>query len=324
MKYGNLRKYISIFVITVICISSYGFGVDIGSLVPEAERIVSQGLNASDAGIKANAIEVVSSAQKTKFAPRVTELLKDPQVLVRFAAALAIGDLQYKKSEPPLHSLLNDSDINVRIAAAYALCKLGQKQYLSVIQASASQDDPTIQANAAMLLGKLKSTESLPILYKLKDNQNSTDVIAYNAAEAIARIGDEKIYNKIWALLISAYWDDRYRGTRAMGAFGGTKGAHALLTMLDDEVVEVKLSAAEQLGTLGDPSGQIIVLEYLAQSDNKDEKQVIDRRNTLAAMAIGAIGGEKLTEYLPKLLKNDSPVVRLAAAKSVFILAGGD
>ena len=46
-------------------------------------------------------------------------------------------------------------------------------------------------------------------------------------------------------------------------------------------------------------------------------------RNAIAVLAIGQIGDAKLTEYLPKLLKSDSPAVRLAASKSVFILAAG-
>jgi HEAT repeat protein len=106
-----------------------------------------------------------------------------------------------------------------------------------------------------------------------------------------------------------------------MGALGGDKGANTILTMLDDEVMEVRLAAAEQLGTLGDVSGQFIVLEYLAGSERR-EKNAVERCNVLAALAIGQIGTEKLAEYLPKLLKNDSPAVQLATAKSVFILAG--
>ena len=304
-------------------IMSYCLGADVKSLVSEAEKIVSNGLKDPDGRVKANAIEVASSTGQIQFAPQIAELLKDPVVPVRFAAALAIGDLQYKASEKILRKLLNDSDINVRIAASYALCKFGERQYLSVIQASTKEDDQTVRANAAMLLGKLKSTESLPVLYQLKDNPNSNDTAAFNATEAIARIGDEKIYPKIWAMLISAYVDDRYMGTRAMGALGGAKGAGALLTMLDDEALEVRLSAAELLGGLGDPSGRMIVLEYFTQTGSKDEKRVIDMRNTIAALAIGQIADAKLTEYLPRLLKSDSPVVRLAASKSVFILAAG-
>lgn len=311
-----------LFVVLVpILIINYCFAANVKNLIPTAEKIVSDGLKNSDGRIKANAIEVASSTGQVQFAPKIVELLKDPMVPVRFAVALAIGDLQYKTSEKTLKKLLDDPDLNVRIATAYALYKFGNKQYLSMIQASAKQDDQTVRANVAMLLGKLKSTESLPVLYGIKDDPNSNDISAFNATEAIARIGDEKIYPKIWAMLISVYADDKYMGTRAMGAFGGTRGADALLTMLEDEVPEVRLSAAELLGSLGDPSGTMIVLEYLANTDQKDEKRVIDMRDAIAALAIGQIGDAKLIEYLPKLLKSDSPAVRLSASKSVFILA---
>ncbi|MHB0945726.1 MAG: HEAT repeat domain-containing protein [Sedimentisphaerales bacterium] len=325
-----------LFIISVFLVAvNYCFAADVRNLIPTAERIVSNGLKSPDARIKSNAIEVASSTGQVQFAPKIADLLKDSAVLVRFASALAIGDLQYKTSGRTLRNLLNDPDINVRIAAAYALCKFGERQYLSVIQASANQDDSDIKTHAAMLLGKLKSTESLPILYKLKDDPNSDKNVSIYAAEAIARIGDEKIYPKLWAMLISAYADDRYMGVCAMGALGGTKGTNALLTMLEDEIPEVRLSAAEQLGSLGDPSGTMVVLEYLTnieqkdkktepkdeKADPKDEKMATDTRDAIAAMAIGQIGDAQLIEYLPKLLKSDSPSVRLAASKSVFIIA---
>ncbi|MGB8225611.1 MAG: HEAT repeat domain-containing protein [Sedimentisphaerales bacterium] len=280
---------------------------------------MSDGLKNPDGGIRINAIEVVSSTQKSEFLPKILELLKGDIVPVRFAASIAIGDMGYKGSEKQLRQLLNDPDVNVKIAAAYALCKLGEKQRLAVIQKATGADDQTVKANAAMLLGKLKSTESLPILYRLKDSENSSDIVAFSATEAIARIGDEKIYNKIWTMLISVYVDDRCTGIYAMGALGGEKARDTILTMLDDDNPQVRLAAAEQLGALGDKSGQFVVLEYLA-GPQRQEKISAERCDILAALAIGRIGTDKLAEYLPKMLKNASPAARLAAAKSVFIL----
>jgi HEAT repeat protein len=193
-------------------------------------------------------------------------------------------------------------------------------RHLAVIQKATEANDPTVKANAAMLLGKLKSTESLAILYRLKDNEKSSDAVAFSAAEAIARIGDEKIYPKIWTMLISVYADDRCMGIRAMGALGTDKGANTILTMLDDDVPQVRLLAAEQLGALGNKSGQFVVLEYLSGSQQQ-EKFVAENCNVLAALGIGQIGTEKLVQYLPKLLKNESVTVQLAVAESVFILA---
>jgi HEAT repeat protein len=319
---NRFNKFCIFFVISFLMAGNYCRGSEsTKGLVAGAEKAVSAGLKSSDGRVRANAIEVVSAGKKGVFLPKIVELLNDEVVLVRFAAAVALGDLQYEKGENQLQQLLNSPDLNVKAAAAYAFCRLGEKQYLSIIEKAAQTDDQTVKANAAMLLGKLKSKESLPILCSLKDSEDSSDAVAFEATEAIARIGDEKIYPKIWTMLISVYADDRYRGTYAMGAFGGAKGANALLTMLDDEVIEVRLAAAEQLGALGDVSGEFVVLEYLANPPQQ-EKTVVEKRNALAALAIGQIGTEKLIEHLPKLLKNNSPVVRLAAAKSIFMLAG--
>ena len=312
-------KFCIIFVITFLISVGYcGKSETVKGLVGEAEKVVSNALKSPDAGIRDNAIEVAS--QKNDFLPKIAELLKDDMISVRFTAAVAIGDSGYKGCEKQLQQLLKDPDLNVRIAAAYALCKLGEKQHLSIIEKAAEVNDQTVKANTAMLLGKLKSTESLAILYRLKDNPNSSYAVAFNATEAIARIGDEKIYQRIWAMLISVYVDDRCMGIQAMSALGGVKGTNAILAMLDDEVSQVRLAAAEQLGALGDTSGQFVVLEYL-NSSQRQEKIMAERCNVLAALAIGQIGTEKLAEYLPKLLKNDSPAVQLAAAKSVFMLA---
>ncbi|PKL47443.1 MAG: hypothetical protein CVV39_05755 [Planctomycetes bacterium HGW-Planctomycetes-1] len=318
-----MNKICYILVITILMTSSYCAGSEaVKSLVPDAEKIVLNGLKSPDGRIRANAVEVVASGQKIEMMPKVAELLNDADMPVRFAAAVAIGDMQYKPSEKKLVQLLKDSDLNVVIAAAYALCKMSNPDYLKMIESAAGTDDQTVKANAAMLLGKLKSKRSLRLLYSLKDNPDASNIVAFNAVEAIARIGDEKIYSKIWTMLISVYADDRYFGSHAMGALGGIKGANAIITLLDDDVVEVRLAAAKELGMLGDNSGQIVVLEYLNSPESAD-KDTIDRRNTLAALAIGQIGTEALTAHLPKLLKNDSQFVRLAAAKSVFILAKG-
>jgi HEAT repeat protein len=322
MDKEKLKIFTFISVLTFLFANCHCWGSETAKgLVGEAEKAVSACLKSPEGRIRANAIEAASAGEKSVFLPKIIELLKDDIMPVRFAAAVVLGDLQCEKAENQLRQLLNDPDLNVKIAAAYALCKLGEKRHLAIIQKAADVNDQTVKANSAMLLGKLKSTESLAILYRLKDSEKSSDAVAFNATEAIARIGDEKIYSKIWTMLISIYADDRCMGIYAMGALGGSKGIDTILTMLDDDVPQVRLVAAEQLGALGDKSGQFVVLEYLAGS-GKQEKIEADRCNILAALAIGRIGTEKLAEYLPKLLKSDSPAVRLAAAKSIFILAG--
>jgi HEAT repeat protein len=82
---------------------------------------------------------------------------------------------------------------------------------------------------------------------------------------------------------------------------------------------EVRLAAAQQLGMLGDSAGQPEVLEVFAKNltagmDSKGRERV----TVLTALAIGEIGTESLTRFLPQLLKDQSEFVRIAAAKAVL------
>jgi HEAT repeat protein len=313
---------ISMVIISLLFLVSYCAAEIDKTLVLEAKGIIAAGMRSTDDRIRANAVEAVPASEDSKLAGEAAALLVDPSVIVKFSAAVVLGDMNQVQYKENLTKLTNDKDLNVVLASSYALCKMGDEQYYKKILAIAEneQKNQTATANAAMLLGKLGKKEALPILYKIKDDSESSNAAAFNATEAIARLGDEKIYKKIWTMLISVFSDDRYMGAQAMAALGGTKGAGALASLLDDDVNEVKIAAAGQLGTLGDKSGSEVIKKYLS-GPPPQEKEVADRCNVLAAIAIGQIKDENLAGYLPKMLKNNNPLVQLAAAKSILMIA---
>jgi HEAT repeat protein len=286
--------------------------VSISALKPAAVEIVRSGLRDESPLIRTNAIEVVSSSSSTDLMPIVVKLLKDESVPVRFAAALAVGDVQYHPAESAVKRLLQDEDENVKIAAAYALTKMGRRGYSYLISRAIRSKDQTVRANAAVLLGELGNKKALPLLYWAMRDPGSDQQVPHRCAEAIAMLGDEKIYPKLWTLLISKFMDDRIDGVRAMAELGTLEARNALLAVLN--------LAAERLGALGEPGAEPEVLEFLNKPGYKADKKVRERRNALAALAIGRIGAHALTKSLPRLLKSESKVVRLAAAQSVLIL----
>ncbi len=314
-----MKKYVFA-AISLLILNSFVFAEDDKSLVSEAKGIIAAGMRSPDERIRSNAVEAVSVSGDSKLIGEAAALLVDPSVIVKFSAAIAIGDMNQTQYKEKLVELTKDKDLNVVLAGSYALCKMGDETYFKKItEIAENSKNQTAIANAAMLLGKLGRKESLPVLYRIKDNDDSTNAAAFNATEAIARIGDEKIYKKIWAMLISVFADDRYMGAQAMAAFGGTRGAGALASLLDDDANEVRLTAAGQLGTLGDKSGSDTIKKYLS-GPVPEPKEVADRCNVLAAIAIGQIGNEDLASYLPKMLKNNSPFLQLAASKSLLML----
>ncbi len=291
----------------------------IEELVPEADRIIQEGLSDYNPLVRANTIETIAATKQVKFMPKVERLLRDRFVPVRFAAVLAIGDCEYFFAENSVKQLLVDKDDNVRIAANYAMSKLGSGNGIEPILEAIRSRDQTVRANAAFLLGKMGDKRSLRMLWWTLQQEDSGYKAKFNAAEAIARLGDERIDEKLLAMLISAYADDRAIGVKAMGALGTAKAKDFLITKLDDDVVEVRLAAAEQLGMLGDTAGEAEVYKVFMKNLTAGmDKEEAERVNTLAALAIGQIGTSSLKRFLPQLLENESKFVRIAAAKAVF------
>lgn len=280
--------------------------------------IVRKGLADQSALIKSHAIEVVATTGRGELMPIVTGLLKSDSISVRFTAAIAIGDMKYSPGEFAVKRLLDDADENARIAAAFAMTKIGRKNFDSMIRNAVKSKDQTIRANAVMLLGKLANAKDLDLLYWALRDPDSSRKIRLQVIEAIAMLGDERIYNKILSLSISKY--DKVMSIMAMGALGTEDAKNRLITMLDDEVPEVRLCAARQLGRLGDPTGQIEVLEYFKEIAPGLDPIRRNEANVFAAMAIGQIGTRELVKYLPRLLKSRSKKVQLSASRAVLLL----
>lgn len=290
----------------------------------QATQIIQQALANSNPHVRANAIETVANipvSRASKFMPEVQQLLKDEFVPVRFAAAVAIGDTGYSQARGDITQLLKDNNGNTRIAAAYAASKLGSAGKFAIIYTSLKSPDQSVRANAAFLLGKSDESprRALPLLYETMRDATSDEKVILSSIEAIARLGDNRIYQKLWAMLISAYADDRVCGVRAMGALGTSQAKDSILTMLKDDLTEVRLVAAEQLGNLGDTAGEKVVVDALTNDAvNAPDRETKARIQTLAALAIGQIRTPTLERFLPELLKSESQFARLAAAKAVF------
>jgi HEAT repeat protein len=285
----------------------------------EAYQIIWSGLANINPLVRVNAIEVVATTRQGRLMPTIERLLGDEFAPVRFAAALAVGDLRYSLATRSVSQLLKDENDSVIIAAAYAMTRFGFREYSEVLRAAIDSEDQTVRANAAFLLGKSGDKSALKLLDLAVQRKDSDDKVIFVAAEAMARLGDEQIYPKLWTMLISAYADVRVTGIRAMGALGTPEAKDALITILDDSVLEVRLVAAEQLGVLKDTTGEREVLDVFEKNLTAGmDKVARERVNKLTALAIGQIGTPPVVKFLPQLLKNESEFVRIAAAKAVF------
>jgi HEAT repeat protein len=292
---------------------------NIASPRAEAYRIIQEALADPDPMIRVNAIEAIATSGQVDLMPKVQRLSQDQSTPVRFAAALAVGDTQYAPAKNSIIPLLKDNDINVVVAASYAMGKLGAIEYFEVVRKALDSNDQTVKSNAVYLLGKTGDKSSLNLLKSAQEEKNASDKFRFQILEARARLGDEEVLQKLWAIVYSAFADDRIFGIRAMGLLGTSKAREILITKLDDNVLEVRLAAAGQLGKLNDRIGEAEVLDVFEKNlAGGLDKQANERANVLCALAIGEICTPDLEKILPQLLKNESKIVRIAAAKAVF------
>ena len=289
-------------------------------LIRQALQTLVNGLQNPDSRIRSATIEIIAQTRQTRLLLRVRTLLRDQSVPVRFAALLAIGDMQYALAKSDILQIFNETreNINIRMAAAYALTKLGYKKYEKFYFNAINNTNPTVRANAALLMGKTNNKKSIKMLYWALSDINSNETVRCQVIEAIAMLGHSDIYQKIWSRLISAFADDRISAIKAMGALGTGLCRDALLTMLNDPVTEVRIAAAEQLGKLGDYSGKEILLDALNTKIQGNTPEKI-RIKIMTAMAIAQIKTDDLTRYLPQLLSDPSEFVQIAAAKAVLL-----
>jgi HEAT repeat protein len=284
----------------------------------KALTIVKTAFSDSSAYMRNHAIEIAAETQQRQLLPDILAKLDDSSVAVRFAAAIAAGDMACDICKDRIKKALEDENENVRIAAIYATIRLGDASGYSKIRTAAVSTDPVVRANALLLLGKLQNRDDIELMYQAISDTETTDRVRMQAVESLARLQDVRIYrSKIWPLLISKYADDRVMGIRSMGALGTTEAREAIQTMLKDDVIEVRLCAAEELGKLGDAGGMNQLVSYF--QTNPDLNQATMATGA-SVMAIGRMKATELTGYLARALDSQSTYVRLAAAQSVLLL----
>lgn len=302
--------------------NSYDNKIDLRSLRERANSILHQSLSSKSGLIRAHAIEVVSETGRKDLMPSVVKLLKDDKLMVRFSAAMTIGDMNYKSGALSVKPLLNDEQIDVQIAAAYTLTKLRKENQYSLIIKHLESKDQTIRANAALLVGKLGKKDAHKHLKWVLNDKDSSYGVKVQATEALAMLDVDKktTYQRLWTLLVSKFADDKISGIKGMRMLNIKDSRVAIGTMLTDDMPEIRLFAAEQLGRMSDYSGKNEVIKYFTNIRPTTDEKSREQADRLAAMAIGRIGTPELTKHIPTLLNSSNKDVQLRAAQAVLLL----
>lgn len=151
----------------------------------------------------------------------------DPRV--RRYLALALGHLGDPEAVPVLLDGIEDEDPETRIYSIWSLGRIGDARAVEPLLVLARNDDPGIRKMAVYGLGMLREQKAVPVLQAALDD--STFDVAWNAAIALAQLGDDSGRGRILQMLDREFLDSLSEMTeeqRAEAMVAAIKGAMLL------------------------------------------------------------------------------------------------
>jgi HEAT repeat protein len=280
------------------------------NLATAARKELADGMSSSSAEMKMHAIEAARLSDNGEHTADILKALSDSQSIVRFAAAMAAGELRLEDAREPLLAMAEDSSENVRVAVRFALHRLGDTHLSHELEHMARDVDPRVRSNTAMVLGMLGEPSAVRILRVMRLDPNAA--VRQQASEALWRLHDQSGLEDLIALSESKFPDDEMIGLISLAEPRDTRVRQHVRNGLTADWPEVCLVAARGMGMLGSDEGFGVAQQGARSTDA--------RQRQLAAFAFGSIGRPDAQDDLRKLLSDSNADVRLAAATAVLQL----
>ncbi|HWE95265.1 MAG TPA: HEAT repeat domain-containing protein [Tepidisphaeraceae bacterium] len=286
------------------------------ALAATARKELGDALRVADPVVRIHALEAIRLTTGNEHKADIIRCLSDPEAIVRFAAALAAGELRLHEAHDALLAIAEDRSENVRVAVRFALHRIGDTHLSHQLEKMAQDPNPVVRTHTALVLGLIGEPSALGILRVMRRDHDAT--VRQQAAESMWRLHDDAALQDLVGLTVSKYYDDQMFAMLALAAPRDTRIRQYLRGGLIAEsdgkntINEVPLAAARGMGMLGSDEGYGVALQGAQSPDY--------RSRVLAAFAFGAIGRPDSQGVLGKLLKDQDPNVRIAAAAGILEL----
>ena len=260
--------------------------------------------------IRAHALEGMKDSVGANAGDAITSGLSDQDPVVRFAAALATGELKLAQGKKQLLALVDDVDASVRVGARFALHRLGDVSRSHDLEVTARDPNPRTRGDTALVLGLIGEPSAANVLIPMLADPNAA--VRLQVAEALWRLGREDGLERLVSYSVSGHADEQMIALLALAAPRDRRVLGHITGNLVSDYEEVALVAARAAGMLGSDAGYGIAL--------RGHKSKDPRQRMLAALAFGAMGRTDAQDELAQLLRDPDHDVRLAAATSLLMM----
>ncbi len=283
-------------------------------------------LQQPDPSRREKAAQLLAKIADTRTVLALIMALEDAEISVRAAVAEALGSFNDPRVVAPLVDTLQDEAPQVRASAALALGNNYRDPRTRPALLDISHDpSPLVRAGAARALARLREDEAVARLKELAHDEDE-DVRHVAAAALQLQQGDQMVFqrlkgdvtDKVAALLDTILEDEvideedmddlrnsdprvRARLLEVIGQQQGQNAVKILLPGLQDINPAVRKTAVDALARLGESA-----IAPLHEALNDHSAYI----RAGAVEALGIIGDANFSDVAPKLLQDESPLVR--------------
>ncbi len=232
-------------------------------------------LQDNDADIRIFAADILGSLQDVQaVAPLCAALLHDPEVNVRYQAAVSLGTLAFSEAARCLNSALGDEEW-VQFSAIEALTKLKDSSSTSAMLKALDQASDLVASTIVDALGEMGDLKAVPLLLRRLDS--SPTPLGNKIVKAVLNIMGPRSIS-----LLGRKDCERLRGY--------------LPSALEDEDPDVQDAAVKGFAALGGQEATLHILRHAAKLRSEEDAERI-------AMAVEALIQIGHTPELDKALR---------------------
>jgi HEAT repeat protein len=288
-----------------------------------------------DVVVRCNAIEALAQTAGAKEGGLYVQALGDPNAVVQFAAAMAIGDSKYTPAREALQVMADMAGPDKRVYSAviYALYKLGDTSHTEDLARLLFHTEPEVRADAALVMGKMGEHSGIvPLLSLLSQEQDER--VRLQLMESLASLGDPAGKTGLEVYSRTRFVDEQLVAIQAIGRIRPERGEAILEEALNSrQPLVVRIAASGAAARMGDYSSKNYQLcidavenpfKLLKDSSgrysreaNQAEMNLVRR---LGAISLGFMNRPAAVDTLLPLLRVEDGATCVAAAMSIFRL----
>lgn len=304
----------------------------------DAKHVLLSAVDDKDDFTRAEAIEGLGQTLGTDVGNTYIQALQDPSPVVRFAAAIVVGDLKYASAKPELMRMTagppdGERDKRVFAGAVYALYRMGNTDHTRELAPLLFDPEWEVRANVALVMGKMGNVHAMAPLKALRSTER-TPGVQIQVKDSLAMLGDTGSIESLEGYARSSiYVDERIPAIQALAKVRDRQAVYLLRGMVrPGETVLVRVVTAGALAELGYYSQEgfdlcvrtvqdpVVVLNESTGGKVQIAAEDAAKAEQLAAVSLGLMGNAAAVDPLQPILRSADGSARVAAAKSILML----